>query len=76
MYRRLTGLQIQGCTCLYGNLTFSMANFFVVLRMAKADSTHIKPNFPKRLFWEYNFEKIDWKKHAEAIIDRVIERGT
>lgn len=44
--------------------------------MDKPGSNYIKPNFPKRLFWEYNFEKIDWKKHAEAVIDRVIERGT
>lgn len=50
--------------------------FFVILRMATTGSNNIKPNFPKRLFWEYDFGKIDWKKHAEAVIDRIIERGT
>ena len=34
-----------------------------------------KPNFPKRLFWDWDFSKIDWKKHSLAVIDRVIERG-
>ena len=44
--------------------------------MIKPDSNKGKPDLPKRLFWEYNYEKIDWKKHAGAVIDRVIERGT
>lgn len=34
------------------------------------------PNFPKRLFWEYRFDEINWKKEADAVIDRVIERGS
>jgi hypothetical protein len=34
-----------------------------------------KPNLPKRLFWDWNFDKIDWQKHYLAVIDRVIERG-
>ncbi len=33
-------------------------------------------NVPKRLFWEYNYDKIDWQKEATGIIQRVIERGT
>ena len=35
-----------------------------------------KPNLPKRLFWEYRFDSINWKREADSIIDRVIERGT
>ena len=31
---------------------------------------------PKRLFWEYNCDKIDWQKEATGIIQRVMERGT
>jgi hypothetical protein len=34
-----------------------------------------KPNLPKRLFWDWNYDKIDWEKHYLAVIDRVIERG-
>jgi hypothetical protein len=34
-----------------------------------------KLNLPKRLFWDWNFDKIDWVKHSLAVIDRVIERG-
>jgi hypothetical protein len=34
-----------------------------------------KPNLPERLFWDWNFNKIDWKKHSLAVIDRVIEKG-
>jgi hypothetical protein len=33
------------------------------------------PNFHKRLFWDWNFSKIDWEKHYLAVIDRIIERG-
>lgn len=35
-----------------------------------------KPNLPRRLFWDYNVEKIDWQKGSVGIIRRVIERGT
>jgi hypothetical protein len=34
-----------------------------------------KPNLPKRLFWDWNYDKIDWEMHYLAVIDRVIERG-
>jgi hypothetical protein len=34
-----------------------------------------KPDLPKRLFWDWNYDKIDWEKHYLAVIDRVIERG-
>lgn len=33
-------------------------------------------NVPKRLFWDFEYEEIDWKISAEAIVQRVIERGT
>ena len=33
------------------------------------------PDLPKRLFWDWNFAKIDWQSDYLAVIDRVIERG-
>jgi len=34
-----------------------------------------KPNLPKRLFWDWDFDKIDWQNGYRSIIARVIERG-
>jgi hypothetical protein len=34
-----------------------------------------EPDFAKRLFWDWNFSKINWEKHYLAVIDRIIERG-
>jgi hypothetical protein len=34
-----------------------------------------KPNLPKQLFWDWDFDKIDWKKGYLSIIARVVERG-
>jgi len=39
-------------------------------------SSENKPNFRRRLFWEYDFDHIDWQKEASGIMSRVIERGT
>lgn len=39
------------------------------------DENGQRPNLPKRLFWDWNYDKIDWEKHSLAVIDRVIERG-
>jgi hypothetical protein len=33
-------------------------------------------NVPKRYFWEFNYDRIDWDKEGVAIIQRVLERGT
>ena len=38
-------------------------------------TTESKPDFHKRLFWDWNFSKIDWERHYLAVIDRIIERG-
>lgn len=38
--------------------------------------TVAKPNLPKRLFWEFMYEDINWIKEYAAVIERVIERGT
>jgi hypothetical protein len=39
-------------------------------------SSENKPNLKKRLFWEYDFDHIDWQQEVSGIIARVIERGT
>ncbi|HEY5751338.1 MAG TPA: hypothetical protein VIU12_34990 [Chryseolinea sp.] len=35
-----------------------------------------KPNFHKRLFWEFEYEAMDWRKQYAVVIERIIERGT
>lgn len=35
-----------------------------------------KPELPKRLFWEFDYEKLDWQRSYRTIIERVIEWGT
>ncbi len=34
-----------------------------------------KPVFNKRIFWDVNFETLDYEKKAAFIIERVFERG-
>lgn len=34
-----------------------------------------KPVFDKRIFWDVNFEKMDYDAKASFIIERVFERG-
>ena len=33
------------------------------------------PNIRKSLFWDSDFNKIDWEKYSKAVITRVWERG-
>ena len=33
------------------------------------------PNFPKRLFWDSRYERIDWQECYRHVIERVLERG-
>lgn len=33
------------------------------------------PGFQKGLFWEFDLSKMDWKKCAGLVVQRVIERG-
>lgn len=35
-----------------------------------------KPNLPKRLFWEFKYEEMDWEKNYITVINRVVERGS
>jgi hypothetical protein len=34
-----------------------------------------KPDLPMHLFWDWDFEKMDWEKGCLGIISRVLERG-
>jgi len=34
-----------------------------------------KPVFKKRIFWDVNFEQIDYDTKADFVIERVFERG-
>lgn len=33
------------------------------------------PNIRKALFWDTDFEKIDWARQKNAVINRILERG-
>lgn len=35
----------------------------------------MKPILDKRIFWDVDFEKIDYEKYAAFVIERVISRG-
>ena len=39
------------------------------------ESTLKKPVFNKRIFWDVNFDAIDYDKKASFVIERVFERG-
>ncbi len=39
-----------------------------------SSSTH-KPVFNKRIFWDVNFEALDYDKRSAFVIERVFERG-
>ncbi len=35
-----------------------------------------KPDISKRAFWDVDFDQLDFENNAQAIIIRVLERGT
>ena len=47
-----------------------LATFIVILNMQKA-----KPIFERRLFWDVDFDNIDYDAKARFVIERVFERG-
>ena len=38
-------------------------------------TTVLRPNLPKVLFWEFDYDKIDWKRAYKTIIERVLDKG-
>lgn len=43
--------------------------------MLKVQATD-KPHFEARLFWDFEYDKINWQKSYRTIITRILERGT
>lgn len=41
----------------------------------KAIVTAPKPDLPRRYFWEFNYDRINWQANATTVIQRVLERG-
>ena len=39
------------------------------------ETTKVKPVFDKRIFWDVDFEKLDYEGKASFIIERVFDRG-
>ncbi len=35
-----------------------------------------KPDFYKALFWDFDYDKINWQQSYRTVIERVLERGT
>lgn len=35
-----------------------------------------KPDLPRRFFWEFIYDKIDWQENASTVIERILERGS
>lgn len=42
--------------------------------MAAAQKT--RPDFSRNLFWDTDFDKIDWEENAPYVIERVLSRGS
>jgi hypothetical protein len=36
----------------------------------------ISPNIPTTLFWDIDVSKLDWNRHKQLIVERVIQRGS
>jgi hypothetical protein len=34
-----------------------------------------RPSFPSQLFWDWDYDRIDWEKGYRSIIARILERG-
>jgi len=59
--------------------------FFAILQMyyhiKKISDEKLKKQYPnppdirKSVFWDTNFEKINWGKHKRFVINRILERG-
>ena len=37
--------------------------------------TEDRPNLPKTLFWDTDYQSIDWNGKWQSVIERVLERG-
>lgn len=48
----------------------------ICMEDSKTAASKPKPNLPRRLFWDWRYDDIDWHKMSRSIIARVIERGS
>jgi hypothetical protein len=44
--------------------------------MGRKVSIQDKPDLPRRLFWEFRYDDIEWRAEYLTVMARVIERGT
>ena len=44
------------------------------MKSIKTNKTY--PNLPQRLFWDFDFAKLDWDRSYRTVFERIIERGT
>lgn len=44
--------------------------------MGKKAAIHEKPDLPRRLFWDFRYDDIEWKAEYLTVIARVLERGS
>jgi hypothetical protein len=44
--------------------------------MGKSTAIVEKPDLPKHLFWDFVYDKIDWKGDYTTVMERVLERGS
>jgi hypothetical protein len=62
----------------FSGVDVNRANSFLHL-IGLAKIKKIEPDLSKlrkSLFWDTDIEKIDWNKHRQYVIERVMERGT
>jgi hypothetical protein len=43
--------------------------------MGRKASIQDKPDLPRRLFWEFRYDDIEWRTEYLTVIARVLERG-
>ena len=49
--------------------------YFLLKLLSYFLMTYMKPVFDKRIFWDVDFENLDYDKKARFVIERVFERG-
>ncbi len=58
-----------------GFLLVMQAYYDVSVHKTKERKRTDIPNIRRILFWDTNFDAIDWNKHKRAVINRILERG-
>jgi addiction module HigA family antidote len=56
-----------------------LQTFFDIEKVKRAWSRErysAAPNIRRNLFWDYDFDNMDWDRYRKAVIHRVLEKGT